>query len=236
MMYGQMLLAFLIMSVSIFAVAGDSNPQQGSKNIDRNAVVVELFTSEGCSTCPPADEFLARLSARQPIGDVGSSHWRNMSITGITTVGSILFLPPNGRCVSKDYAARLSGSGTYTPQMIIDGQREMVGSREADIEQAILEAAHREKTKVDLHAEGVGGSRTKQFTVSVETLREVPIATTQRSGLPSRKEISDRPSEVGRMPERIYLIQQYCEPCARSAWYRRANSQLWPLPRRRKLN
>lgn len=171
MTYVQLLLAFLTMSVSMFAVAGDSNPQQGSRNIDRNAVVVELFTSEGCSTCPPADEFLARLSARQPIGDVGiialEEHVDYWNHEGWFDP----FSSAEWTLRQQDYAARLSGSGTYTPQMIIDGQREMVGSRETDVEQAILEAAHREKTKVDLHAAGVGGSRTIQFTVSVETLK-----------------------------------------------------------------
>lgn len=173
MTYGQLPLVFLTMSISIFAVAGDSNPQQGSKDIDRHVVVVELFTSVGCSTCPPAEEFLARLSARQPIGDVRiialEEHVDYWNHEGWFDP----FSSAEWTLRQQDYAARFSGNETYTPQMIIDGRREMVGSREADVEQAILEAAHREKMKVDLRAEGVGGSRTKQFTVSVETPRGV---------------------------------------------------------------
>lgn len=171
MTYSQLLLALLAIYVSTFAPAEDSKPQQVPMNIDHKAVIVELFTSEGCSSCPPAENFLARLSTRQSIGDVEvialEEHVDYWNHDGWFDP----FSSSEWTLRQQDYAARLSGSRTYTPQMIIDGQREIVGSREADAEQAIQEAAHREKTKVVLRAETADGSRTKQFRVSVETLR-----------------------------------------------------------------
>jgi hypothetical protein len=171
MTYSQLLLALLAMYVSTFAPAEDSKPQQVSMNIDHKAVIVELFTSEGCSSCPPADNFLAQLSARQPIGDVEvialEEHVDYWNHDGWFDP----FSSAEWTLRQQDYAARLSESRTYTPQMIIDGQREIVGSREHDVQQAIQEAAHREKTRVVLRSETADGSRTKQFTVSVETLR-----------------------------------------------------------------
>lgn len=171
MTYRQLLLALLAMYVSAFAPTEDGKPQQVPMNIDHKAVIVELFTSEGCSSCPPADSFLAQLSARQPIAGVEvialEEHVDYWNHDGWFDP----FSSAEWTLRQQDYAARLSGTGTYTPQMIIDGQREIVGSREHDVEQAIQEAAHREKMRVVLRAEAGDGSRTKHLAVSVETLK-----------------------------------------------------------------
>jgi len=69
------LLAGLALSLlSVFAVMAVIRPRPQSASPaagpTRKPVVVELFTSEGCSSCPPADELLSRMAKQQPIPNV----------------------------------------------------------------------------------------------------------------------------------------------------------------------
>jgi hypothetical protein len=100
------------------------------------AVLVELFTSEGCSSCPPADAVLARLHQKQPAPDVQlvvlSEHvdyWNNLGWKDPFSDGQ--------------FSARqeLYGSRIYTPQAVVDGRRELLGSDEAGIVRAAKAAA-----------------------------------------------------------------------------------------------
>src|SRR5918912_931101 len=100
------------------------------------AVLVELFTSEGCSSCPPADAVLARLHRRQPVAGVElivlSQHvgyWNSLG-------GKDPFSDPR---LSDRQSA--SGSRVYTPQAVVDGRIDVLGSDERAIVTAVTEAA-----------------------------------------------------------------------------------------------
>lgn len=99
-------------------------------------VVVELFTSQGCSSCPPADALLGRLSQRREVLAV------SLPITYWDMLGwkDTLASESNTRR-QKAYARVLGRGGVYTPQMIVDGVDDVVGSREADVETAIARHA-----------------------------------------------------------------------------------------------
>ena len=113
----------------------------------RRPVVVELFTSQGCDTCPPADAFLVRLADRKdvlamslPVTYWDMLGWKDTLATDANTRRQ------------KAYAAAMHRGGVYTPQMIVDGENDIVGSREADVNAAIAaRAADMTSVPVDLH-------------------------------------------------------------------------------------
>lgn len=104
-------------------------------------VLVELYTSEGCSSCPPADVVFAGLERTQPVAGarivplgLHVDYWDRLGWTDP-------FSMPRASERQRSYAPL--GSGSYTPQAIVDGRAEMVGSRRAALELAITEAAKR---------------------------------------------------------------------------------------------
>jgi hypothetical protein len=98
-------------------------------------VVVELFTSQGCSSCPPADRLLGELARR---GDVVALGFH------ITYWDGAAWRDPFSRQESTErqaaYDRRLTGGEVYTPQMIVDGTGDVVGSDRAAVLSAIAAA------------------------------------------------------------------------------------------------
>lgn len=116
-------------------------------------VVLELYTSEGCSSCPPADANLKRLAADPPPGvriipmafhvDYWDSHgWRDRWSKHDWTVRQVTYMRRFGR------------PSPYTPQMIVDGRFVFVGHAEALAREKVLEAATSRKQALSLTQEG----------------------------------------------------------------------------------
>jgi hypothetical protein len=133
-------------------------------------VIVELFTSEGCSSCPPADALLAKLEEQQPVANAQIlaveehvDYWNNLGWTDP-------FSSRQWTARQEDYAATLGSHNVYTPQMVIDGRTEFVGGREHQARQAIEEAASRTRTPVLVTARPSEKQGHKQFIVSVGKL------------------------------------------------------------------
>jgi hypothetical protein len=112
--------------------------------------VVELFTSEGCSSCPPADVLLARLDQFQPVAGVtvipleehvdywDRQGWRDP------------FSSADFTSRQQHYAGLLHIESPYTPQMVIDGRREFVGNDSQRALNELSQAARDAKTPVSV--------------------------------------------------------------------------------------
>ena len=129
---------------SATGLVGDAPPA-------RVPVLVELFTSEGCSSCPPADRLLEKLDREQSVASsdviVLSEHVYYWNQLGWTDPFSSALYTQRQR----DYAWSLNGE-VYTPEMVVDGAKGFVGSDEAEARRAIREATKPGKTPVHVEA------------------------------------------------------------------------------------
>ncbi|MEH6756382.1 MAG: DUF1223 domain-containing protein [Parasphingorhabdus sp.] len=101
----------------------------GNETVSPNPVVVELFTSQGCSSCPPADMLASRLAKDSSLLVITRpvTYWDRLGWK------DTLAREDNTR-LQRNYAAKgNTGSGVYTPQMVVNGGGGAVGSREGDI-------------------------------------------------------------------------------------------------------
>jgi len=118
--------------LTVALAAGQLAVADGAAAAAKRPVVVELFTSQGCSSCPPADALLAHLADRKDVIAL------SLPITYWDMLGwkDTLASEDNTRR-QKAYAQIMGHSGVYTPQMIVDGMNDLVGSRETAVEGAI---------------------------------------------------------------------------------------------------
>jgi hypothetical protein len=136
------LFALLLSAMPLFPAADVGEPT-------RTPVVVELFTSEGCSSCPPADALLTRLKDLQPIPGVhvialeehvdywDRGGWRDP------------FSSPAFTGRQQSYVQQLHVEA-YTPEMVIDGHAELVGNNSGAALSELAKAARSTKIPVQL--------------------------------------------------------------------------------------
>ena len=116
-LYSACLVVILLLHGGTFAASSPATP-----------IVVELFTSEGCSSCPPAEGFLRALDSKQPVTGanfiVMEEHvdywddqgWKDPFSSHEVTLRQTA------------YAQRMHLQGPYTPEMVVNGSSEFVGS------------------------------------------------------------------------------------------------------------
>src|SRR5271156_251986 len=145
-----MLLLGIFLLPRVQATGGTGRPANDSAQ--RTPVLVELFTSEGCSDCPPADALLEKLARSQPVSGaelvVLSEHVDYWDDAGWRDPYSSHEYSERQNA----YAGQFNLDSVYTPQMVVDGRLELVGSDERRALAAIANAAKTAKLPVSISA------------------------------------------------------------------------------------
>lgn len=145
----SLLLMVVIAVAAVFAVDRKAEPQLGP-----TPVLVELFTSQGCSSCPPADELLRKIARDEKL--------RGKVIPLSFHVDYWNSLGWRDRFSSRDWSQRqgeyvraMKLNSAYTPQVVVNGTREMVGSSSGAVYRAIEEESRRKpEGKISLLIDG----------------------------------------------------------------------------------
>ena len=149
-----LLSGFLIFASNIFIKAQTIEKTELNTNSNtKSFVLIELFTSEGCPGCPPADRLLQKLESEQPYKNTevitlslhvdywNRSDWKDPYSSTLFTRRQDI------------YARAFRQRDTYTPQMIVDGRTFFIGSNAAEATKAIVANAKNEKANIEISNE-----------------------------------------------------------------------------------
>ena len=141
----------------------------------RVPVLVELFTSEGCSSCPGADAHLAVLQRDQPVAGAlvipialhvdyfDHDGWKDR------------FSSPAFSSRQQDYSRTFGPDSVYTPQVVVNGRDAVVGTEHRVVDQAIAAGARRQPLPLEVAADRTDGRARLRIAVPVAPAGE-PIA------------------------------------------------------------
>lgn len=133
-------LALLAAPLKPYAATSDSSGSAAPSSV----AIVELFTSEGCSSCPPADSLLRQINLKET--DAGQliigisehvTYWNDLGWKDP-------YSSPTFTERQSVYASRLSSEGSYTPQMVLNGRDQFVGSDGSALERALRDDTRKE--------------------------------------------------------------------------------------------
>ena len=151
------------------AVAMDASQSNAGRDASAVPVLIELFTSEGCSSCPPADALLAKLDGAQLPGVqpiVLSEHVDYWNHDGWKDVYSSSFFTNR----QEEYVRRLGAREPYTPQMVIDGAAQMNGSDGPAVGRALDAARSHVKIPVRISSAALADANTIRVHLAVDAL------------------------------------------------------------------
>lgn len=159
--------ALLILSVPVLlshaaTPAPDTSPAS-------KTVVVELFTSEGCSDCPPADALLQRME-QQPIRGVEIipleehvDYWNQQG--WIDPYSSVEWTTRQ-----REYVEKAKGNSPFTPEMVVEGESQFIGSNGRAAQQAIEKAVSEPQTQITIGPAQSGSKNEANFAITVGKL------------------------------------------------------------------
>ena len=148
------LMALITIATASLVVPHQSAAQSDDSNLSDEPVLLELFTSQGCSSCPPADRLAAKLDKEgefivvsRPVDYWDRLGWKDT------------FASPANTALQRTYARRgLAGyNGVYTPQTVVDGLLGEVGSSQRAIRLFAKEAARVKRAAIRIGKRDNGG-------------------------------------------------------------------------------
>ena len=143
-----------MISLALFGCAGSIAAR--AADTPRGPILVELFTSEGCSSCPPADAWLRSIDASQPLPVIVlSEHVDYWDHDGWKDPYSSHLLTER----QNEYEGRLHIDTPYTPQVIVDGTGEAKLGNDAQVTQVFEQSAAAPKIPVSITSLSVDQGR-----------------------------------------------------------------------------
>jgi len=145
------MMAAVVAMACATAVSARTTPSTVTANdTPRVAVLAELFTSEGCSSCPPADDLLRQLLREQPVAGVEviaiSEHVDYWNRLGWRDPFSSSQFSDR----QSEYARSFGDGQIYTPQLVIDGSAAVVGNDAAAVRQALVQAVKAPRARLSI--------------------------------------------------------------------------------------
>ncbi len=132
------------MRATVLAILAGCAGAEAQSTGPTGPIVIELFTSQGCSSCPPADALLAKLAADGTLGGRAIAplsfhvdYWNDLGWADP-------FSLPAWTERQHAYARSLGDDRVYTPELVVAGSAGMVGSQRAQVAAAIANAPHQE--------------------------------------------------------------------------------------------
>lgn len=149
-----MLAVSALLASTAFPLTAFAQSPQPTLDQARVPVLVELFTSEGCSDCPSADRLLEELDAKQFVPGAQAivlsehvTYWNHLGWRDPFSLDEMDFR-------QKEYGEHFNLESIYTPQAVIDGAAQLVGNNAAGVAKAVEHAASTPKkplTIADAH-------------------------------------------------------------------------------------
>lgn len=162
-----------VLAIGLIFGVWDAQAAETASRVASRPAVVELFTSEGCSSCPPADAFLGELAQRPGLITLAYhvDYWDGLG-----------WKDPFASAAATDrqrtYARALSLQSVYTPQMVVDGRFDAVGSDRAAV--LPLLAGGTDGVGVQMHRDGAKLSIDLSATNQAEPMEILALAVSDR--------------------------------------------------------
>lgn len=141
---------FVVLAATMLLLFQPAKGQSQAAAASRTPVLVELFTSEGCSDCPPADALLAQLDAEQFVQGAQAivlsehvTYWNHLGWSDPFSFEQIDERQSN-------YSRQFGLESVYTPQIVVDGESQLVGSDSRRLKSAVAGAASTPKLALSI--------------------------------------------------------------------------------------
>jgi len=202
-----LIMGFIISALSVYALMGGGKipaKKDIAKAGGKGFVVLELFTSEGCSSCPPADELLVKIQQETQGKAVyllvyHVDYWNRLGWKDI-------FSNAGFSARQRQYGQWLGGTQIYTPQVIVNGKAEHVGSDEAALNSAIADGlATNPAATVILRAQQDGSKLKLQYqTTGAPDGSNILVALVQKNA----QNKVERGENAGRVLSHIQIVRK----------------------------